>query len=184
MERSTRSASPTVINVPIPVSADFGSPVWIFSTATTSASRKSVAIEGCVITRCTEMHTWPALTYPPIATAAAAASTSASGRTTTGHEAPSSRDSFFTPASWVILFPTPVDPVKETLLTRGSLTNASPSSPPAPVRTDSTPSGSPASTKQAAMASAVNGVARAGFNTTAFPAANAGASLCITSSAG
>ena len=69
-------------------------------------------------------------------------------------------------------------------MTLGSLTSASPSSPPAPVRTDSTPSGRPASTKHAASASAVNGVARAGFSTTAFPAANAGASLCITNSAG
>ena len=62
MDRSTRSASPTVISVPMPVSADLGSPVWIFSTRGTSASRKSVAIVGCVITRCTEMHTCPALT--------------------------------------------------------------------------------------------------------------------------
>ena len=109
---------------------------------------------------------------------------SASGRTTTGQDAPSSRDSFFTPASWVIRVPMPVDPVNEILLTRGSLTSASPSSPPGPVSTDSTPSGRPASTKHAASASAVSGVVRAGFSTTAFPAASAGATLCSTSSAG
>ena len=77
---------------------------------------------------------------------------SASGSTTTGQDAPSSRDSFFTPASWVMRVPVAVDPVNEILLTRGSLTSASPSSPPGPVSTDSTPSGRPASTKHAASA--------------------------------
>ena len=109
---------------------------------------------------------------------------SASGSTTTGQEAPSSRDSFFTPARWVMRVPMTVDPVNEILFTRGSLTSASPSSPPDPVSTDSTPSGSPASTKHAASARAVNGVVRAGLSTTAFPAANAGATLCSTSSDG
>ncbi len=74
--------------------------------------------------------------------------------------------------------------MNDTFRTRGSLTRASPSSPPGPVSTDSTPSGRPASTKQAASASAVSGVVRAGSSTTALPAARAGASLCITSSAG
>jgi hypothetical protein len=89
-----------------------------------------------------------------------------------------------TPASRVIRSPIPVDPVNEIFRTRGSLTSASPSSPPGPVSTDSTPSGRPASTKQAAIASAVNGVLRAGLSTTALPAASAGASLCSTSRAG
>src|SRR4029077_2464023 len=50
MERSTRCASSTEMSVPIRVVADLGSPVSIFSTWTTRASKKSVAIEGCVIT--------------------------------------------------------------------------------------------------------------------------------------
>ena len=77
-----------------------------------------------------------------------------------------------------------VDPVNETLRTRGSVTRASPSTPPGPVTTDSTPSGSPASVKHRARASAVSGVVLAGLSTTALPAASAGASLCMTSSAG
>ena len=48
--------------------------------------------------------------------------------------------------------------MKETLRTRGSVTRASPRLPPGPVRTDSTPSGSPASVKQRARASAVSNV--------------------------
>ena len=46
---------------------------------------------------------------------------SASGSTTTGHDEPSSRDSFFTPAIRVICSPVAVDPVNETLRTRGSV---------------------------------------------------------------
>ena len=105
IDRSTRSASCWVIRVPMPVSVEPGSPVLIFCTRGTSASRKSPAIFGWVITRCTEMHTCPAFTNPPRATAAAAASMSASGSTTTGQEAPSSRESFFTPARWVMRVP-------------------------------------------------------------------------------
>ncbi len=62
IDRSTRSASAVVIRVPIVVSADFGSPVRIFSTLATSASRKSTEMSGWAMTRCTEMQTWPALT--------------------------------------------------------------------------------------------------------------------------
>ena len=62
MVSSTRSASFAVISVPMPVSADRGSPVVIASTLGTSASRKSAATAGWVMTRCTEMQTWPALT--------------------------------------------------------------------------------------------------------------------------
>ena len=102
----------------------------------------------------------------------------------TGQEAPSSSDSFLTPAMRVMRSPVAVDPVNEILRTRGSLTSTSPNSPPGPVSTESTPSGKPASTKQAASARAVNGVVRAGFKTTALPAAKAGASLCSTSKAG
>jgi len=136
------------------------------------------------MTRCTEMQTWPAFTYPPATTALAASSMSASGSTTTGQEEPSSRDSFLIPASCVMRSPVAVDPVKEILRTRGSVTSASPRVRPGPVTTDSTPSGSPASVKHRARASAVSGVVLAGLSTTPLPAASAGASLCMTSSAG
>ena len=104
----------------MPVSVDPGSPVLIFRTRGTRASRKSPLIAGWVMTRCTEMQTWPALTKPPRAIAAAAASMSASGSTTTGHDAPSSSESFLTPACSVMRVPVAVDPVKEILSTRGS----------------------------------------------------------------
>ena len=60
--RSTRSASAVVINEPIVVSGEDGSPVQMASTLGTSASRKSAFTRGWVMTRCTEMQTWPALT--------------------------------------------------------------------------------------------------------------------------
>ena len=67
--------------------------------------------------------------------------------------------------------------MKETLRTRGSLTSASPKPcpfpAPGPVTTDSTPSGSPASVKHRARASAVSGVVLAGLSTIALPAASA-----------
>ena len=102
----------------------------------------------------------------------------------TGHEAPSSRDSFLTPAIELIRVPVAVDPVKETFRTRGSVTSTSPRVLPGPVRTDSASGGRPASTKHCASFSAVSGVARAGLSTTALPAASAGAILCSTSRAG
>jgi hypothetical protein len=136
------------------------------------------------MTRCTETHTWPAFAYPPAATALDANSTSASGRTITGQEAPSSSESFLTPAVRAIRSPTALDPVKETLRIRGSATSRSPISSPCPVTTLSTPAGRPASTKHAASASAVSGVVSAGLRTTAFPAATAGATLCMTSRPG
>ena len=173
----TRSASAVVINVPMFVSADDGSPVWMALTFGTSASRKSPLIAGWAMTRCTEMHTWPALAKPPIATALEASSRSASGMITTGQEAPSSSDSFLTPARAAMRSPTPVEPVNDTFRTRGSDTSTSPNEPPGPVSTDRTPSGRPASTKHSARASAVSGVVRAGLRTTAFPAASAGADL-------
>ena len=80
--------------------------------------------------------------------------------------------------------PVAVEPVNVTFRTRGSVTNRSPNFPPEPVTTDNAPAGSPASTKHCASLSAVNGVDRAGFNTTALPAANAGAILCNTVNAG
>ena len=109
---------------------------------------------------------------------------SASGSTTTGQEEPSSRDSFLIPAIRAMCSPVAVDPVNETLRTRGSVTRVSPRLPPGPVSTESTPSGRPASVKQRARARAVSGVVLAGLSTTALPAARAGASLCMTSRAG
>ena len=112
------------MTVPIVVSGDDGSPYRMAFTFGTSASRKSPLIAGCAITRCTEMQTWPALAKPPRATALDASSRSASGMITTGQDAPSSSDSFFTPARAAMRSPMPVEPVNDTFRTRGSATSS------------------------------------------------------------
>ena len=58
----TRVASVWEISDPNRVSSRAGSPKVIASTFGTSASRKSASTRSSTITRCTEMHTWPALT--------------------------------------------------------------------------------------------------------------------------
>src|SRR4051794_13890067 len=181
---ATRMASVSEISDPNRVASCAGSPIAMASTLGTSASRKSAPPRWATIPRCTEIPPWPALTNPPAATAEVANSISASGNTITGHAAPSSNDNFLIPATAAICAPVAVEPVNVTFRTRGSVTNRSPSVPPGPVSTDNAPTGSPASTKHCASLSAVNGVDRAGFNTTALPAANAGAILCNTVNAG
>ena len=77
-----------------------------------------------------------------------------------------------------------VEPVKDTFLTLGSETKASPRTEPEPVITCRTPSGNPASFKYFAIAKAVSGVVLAGFRTTAFPTASAGPILWRTNKPG
>src|SRR5882757_2026816 len=79
-------------------------------------------------------------------------------------------------AADITIRPTSVEPVKETFLTSGWETSAAPTSP-SPVRTLTTPGGTPASSQIAATRSIVIGVCSAGFTTTVQPAASAGASL-------
>ena len=62
IDRSTRSASPAVISVPMPVSAEAGSPVLMASHLRHQRVEEVAGDRGWVITRCTEMQTWPALT--------------------------------------------------------------------------------------------------------------------------
>ena len=70
--------------------------------------------------------------------------------------------------------PTPVEPVNATLSSPGWPASASPVDP-APVTTLTTPGGNPASATSSASSSAVSGVVSAGFSTTVFPQARAGA---------
>src|SRR6478736_879768 len=181
---ATRIASASEISEPSRVASSAGSPMAMASTLGTRASRKSPSTRSSTITRCTEIHTCPALMKPPAATAEVATSISASGNTITGHAAPNSNDNFLIPATAAMCAPVAVEPVNVTFRTRGSVTSRSPNFPPGPVTTDNAPGGRPASTKHCASLSAVNGVDRAGFNTTALPAASAGAILCSTVSAG
>src|SRR5260370_29176383 len=70
--------------------------------------------------------------------------------------------------------PTSVDPVNAILATYGCLTSAA-AVEPSPVTMLTTPAGKPASRQTSAKASAVSGVNSAGFKTTVFPVASAGA---------
>src|SRR4051794_8180238 len=81
--------------------------------------------------------------------------------------------------------PTSVEPVKDSLRTRGSSTIA-PTTAPAlrVVRQLTTPGGTPASSSSATMASAVRGVSVAGLRTTVQPAASAGPILRVAIAAG
>ena len=67
-----------------------------------------------------------------------------------------------------------MEPVKATLSTSGWLTTARPVSP-APVTMLTTQGGSSACRQMSAKARAVSGVVSAGFSTTVFPVARAGA---------
>ena len=91
---------------------------------------------------------------------------------------PSSRVSFLAvPATArAICLPTSVEPVNATLLTSGCATSAAPAVP-SPVRTLTTPGGSPACWHTSASSSAVSGVVSAGLSTQVLPAARAGASF-------
>ncbi len=75
----------------------------------------------------------------------------------------------------MICLPTSVEPVKQTLRTAGWVTKRCPTTDPFPGNTVKTCSGRPASSASSARRIAVSGVTSAGFSTTVFPAASAGA---------
>ena len=75
----------------------------------------------------------------------------------------------------MIVRPTSVDPVKQTLRTASWVTKRCPTTLPFPGRICSTPSGNPASSASSPMRSALSGVSSAGLSTTVLPAARAGA---------
>src|SRR4051794_35687849 len=81
--------------------------------------------------------------------------------------------------------PTSVEPVNDSLRTRGSSTIA-PTTAPAVrvVRQLTTPGGTPASSSRATIARAVSGVSVAGLRTTVHPAASAGPILRVAIAAG
>ena len=87
---------------------------------------------------------------------------------------PSSRVTFLRPAARAISLPTSVEPVNATLSMPGWVTRARPVSP-APVTMLTTPGGRSACWQISANSSAVSGVVSAGFSTTVFPQASAGA---------
>src|SRR5699024_4775033 len=99
------------------------------------------------------------------------------GKMIFGDFPPSSNVTRFTvlAASFIIDFPTGVDPVNATLFTSGCLTSASPADFPNPLTILTTPFGNPASSINLAKYNADNGVCSAGFKTIVHPVARAGA---------
>jgi hypothetical protein len=89
---------------------------------------------------------------------------------------PSSRTTFFLPASRFIRQPTSALPVNVSIRKRSSSTSRCPM-PRSQATTFSPPAGTPASWQIEARASAESGVALAGFTTLAQPAAIAGPTL-------
>ena len=83
------------------------------------------------------------------------------------------------------VWPTSVDPVKESFRTRGSLSTFS-ITPDEPLATSTftTPAGSPASSIRWTTASVVNGVSEAGLTMAVHPAASAGPSFLVAIAAG
>ena len=116
-----------------------------------------------------------------------AASRSASSRTRNGALPPSSIEQFTTwsAASLSSTRPTSVEPVKESLRTRGSCSIAETTAPERRAgSTLTTPAGTPASSRIFAISSAVSGVSEAGLRMTVQPAASAGPILRVAIAAG
>ncbi len=141
-------------------------------------------MNGSSTERCTRMReraqqSWPALPRKAIGAAAAAASRSASPKTTLADLPPSSSVTrlIVCAAPAAIERPTAVEPVNATLATSGCSTSAWPTVDPGPATTLTTPSGSPASTAIFSNSIELSGVSSAGLSTTVLPAARAGASF-------
>ena len=121
----------------------------------------------------------------PLTTPLSAASKSASSKTIFGDLPPNSSTTGFSkaPALAAILFPATGPPVKLIMPIYGCSTINRPISE-APVMTDKTPGGKPASSPMRAYSSAMRGVTSDGLSITQFPAASAGAILLASSKAG
>ena len=135
------------------------------------------------------MQVWPELRNLQVIAPATASSRSASSKTMNGALPPSSSEIFLRPGAHCAMssFPTSVEPVKPSLRTAGFEVISPPiagASSAAPVTTEKTPAGTPASSASAAIASAQSGVCSAGFSTIVQPAASAGADLRVGIAAG
>ena len=133
------------------------------------------------------MQASPALRIFATIAPSSAASRSASAKTRNGALPPSSIDVLTTlsAASASSTRPTSVEPVKDSLRTRGSCSMAETTAPDRREGTTlTTPAGTPASSRIAAIARAVSGVSLAGLSTTVQPAASAGPILRVAIAAG
>ena len=143
--------------------------------AATTRSVNSARTEACTRNRSPAVQLWPAHRYAASSAASAARSRSASSRITIGPLPPSSSSCVLPAARAATSPPVATDPMKPTAATPGCPASASPATGPGPGRKLNTPSGVPsaamipASTAQHAL------VLGAGTQTTALPAASAGA---------
>ena len=114
--------------------------------------------------------------------ASAAASRSASGKTTCGFLPPSSSETFFSvpEAAATMRLPTAVEPVKDTMSTPGWLDRVAPTGSPWPSTMLRTPGGRPASLSSSPRITVVEGVNSEGFTTAVQPAASAKGSFWQT----
>jgi hypothetical protein len=130
-------------------------------------------------------HAWPLFMRPEKASIPAMDGTSTSSSTIAALLPPSSSDTRLrrSVASAPTLRPAAVDPVNETLSTPGWVTRYSLTARSAG-STDSTPSGSPASTNSSPSQSASIGVSGAGFRMTVQPASRAGTTLLTAMNSG
>ncbi len=107
--------------------------------------------------------------------ASAAAATSASSSTTIGPFPPSSSSAAFPAARAATCSPVDVEPMNATACVPRLPASSSPTVEPGPVTMLKTPAGSPASTTHSASFTEHTAVVEAGDQTTALPAASAGA---------
>ncbi len=127
------------------------------------------------------MHICPVAANTLAITPLAAASRSASAKTTFADFPPSSKvtGATWSAASFITWMPDGVEPVNDTLSTPGCRTSARPVVAPVPVTTLITPSGNPASAVRRISSSADAVVCSAVFTTTVQPAARAGATFIV-----
>ena len=127
------------------------------------------------------MQLWPLFWLRARAAIFAAASRSASARTTNGSEPPSSSTCFLRllPARLATRSPTSLEPVRVIAATRGSPISGSIEAP-GTSSARNTPSGRPACLTASSMPSAERGTFEACFRTAVLPAISAGARKRIT----
>ena len=122
------------------------------------------------------IHIWPQEPVIPSTTPSSAAAKSASANTNWADLPPNSRAAGAKCAAAADPTAAPLlsEPMKTTNLVRRSATNFLPTSGP-PVKTCTTPLGTPASSRISCNLSAVSGVSAAGLRIETFPKASAGA---------
>src|SRR5216117_3052739 len=148
--------------------------------------KKSSQIDSWTNRRDPAMHACPWLWYAANRDPWTAAARSASANTMFGPFPPSSRRGFFNVSAPARMMscPTSTDPVKQIFAMSGWRASLAPATEPFPGTTLIVPGGKPASTESRATSMALIGVYSAGFRTTVFPAARAGAMFQATNMRG